>query len=119
MMRLRYLEANIWELFIGFLVAVTALNYFLSPPPGGVQSPEAYWEILYGVGAAMIFLGLLTISLRIEVAGLSLFAGGATVNALRDVQLSGLDAWVQILILSVFAAAAVVRAYTILRLIRQ
>ncbi len=91
-----------------------AVNLALRPrtiPQHALLSPFDYMSVtIYGIGGLLIIIGLAAAHSDIEAAGCLLFAGGALIAATAWVALVGWAAWNQILVLMVFAGAAVQRA---------
>jgi hypothetical protein len=94
-----------------------AANLVLRPnasPVHSLLSPFDYMAAgIYGVGGALIVTGIASARSDVEAAGCIAFAGGALISATAWAALVGWSAWNQVLILLIFASAAMQRAYHI------
>jgi hypothetical protein len=114
-----YIQANVFELFTAVLAVVASLNYYWQPQNlsdssiGHVQFPDLLWNTLYGVGAILVAAGLVRLSIRVEAAGLSIFAAAVAINALAVYHYRGTSAAATIAIFVAFFLASLVRLHTI------
>jgi len=99
---------------IGLTGINSALNLALRPgtvPQHALLSPFDYMSVsIYGVGGALMIAGIAAARSDVEASGCLLFAGGALVAATAWAALVGWSAWNQVLVLTIFAAAALQRA---------
>lgn len=122
--RQAHLEANVFELFVALLALVSAVSYFVDPHTASglavshVDFPDAVWAAMYGGGSALVVAGLVLMRGQIEAAGLVLFAGAITIQAIAVAQIGGWSAYVGILILSSFALASLTRVLVIAHAVR-
>lgn len=123
--RRNYLLGNAFELWIAIAAVIGALTYFIDRDALQASSigQEAgalavAWNISYLIGAAGILAGLVKPDLRIESAGLSLFAAAVPVHALTILLSRGASGLPVTLIYIGLAVAAAMRAYLIHAVVR-
>lgn len=109
----RRLKAVPFASVIGLLGINSALTFFSNPilsPLHDVASPWDYlWALQYGIGGAMMVLGIAGGWDRVEASGCVAFAGGAIINAFVLLSIFGLDRWNSVATLVLFAIAAGIR----------
>lgn len=77
-----------------------------------LASPLDYvWGAMYGTGGLLILAGMGTRRANLEAAGSVLFGGAATIAAISTAIVRGITWWNSVVLLLIFAAMAVIRAY--------
>lgn len=112
-----------FELLIALAAIVTAVSYFANPAlladaaVGDQAGPLAIaWSALYGAAGVAIFYGLIRPALRFELAGLSLLAAAALVNAVAIYVLRGPSGLGSILTYLALVPACGMRGFLVWRL---
>lgn len=89
--------ANSFELFVALLSINAGIAFLLSPDDlehaavGQLLHPWDFaWNVLYVVGGLLIVVGLMRRSVRVEVAGLWLFASAVAIADLAVIAVAGL-----------------------------
>lgn len=124
--RFKRLAANSWEAWVAALAIETAIAFLFNPEAladsaiGQTLHPWDYaWTIGYGLAGVFMLFGLLApankqaVGARVELAGLTLFTMGASIQVLAAVALAGLSASVSIGVLLGAIAAAVGRMWAL------
>jgi hypothetical protein len=97
----------------------SAVSLFTQPqrvPAHALLSPYDYvWAVLYGAGGVLMLAGLAGRRANLETAGCVAFAGGSAISALAWALVGRWPAWNTVVILLLFAGAALIRAGHIAR----
>lgn len=92
----------------------SAVTLIVAPGRSPVHQLLAPWDDvaagIYGLGGLLILIGIAFLRADFEAAGCIAFAGGALINAVVWMWIAGWTAWNTILVLLMFAAAALIRA---------
>lgn len=120
--RAEYLLANIFEACIGVAAAVGSVGYFfdkgslLEASIGeGLKGFATTWSLLYFLAGLTITVGLLRMSLRIELAGLCLFFPAALLEAVTILLFAGGKGWAPGTLFAGLALATLLRAIVVWR----
>jgi hypothetical protein len=119
----RRIRRRLTDVPFATVVAALGINngvtYVLHPgrqPAHQLLPPlDVLWVCLYAAGGLLILAGVTTARANVEAGGCVAYAGGAAVSALANAVVLGFAAWNTVLILAVFAAAALVRAWHLAR----
>jgi hypothetical protein len=100
---------------IGLIGINSGVNVLVRPeisPVHALLNPFDYMAaLIYGIGGALIITGIAFARADVEASGCIAFAGGALIAATAWGALIGWGAWNQVLILIIFAGAAMQRAH--------
>lgn len=123
--RRSYLVANAFEAMLSLSAVVAGVGYFASPEVldessvGVVLGYAALaWSALYLVGGLLTVVGLFRPSIRLEVAGLIMVAGGILASATAIVALRGWTGAPTAVFYIGWAVAAAIRVWLVLRIAR-
>ncbi len=108
-----------YAVVLGLLAVNSALNLYIHPdrqPAHLLLAPWDYlWSGLYGIGGAMIVIGIGMARHNVEASGTVAFAGGAVVSALVNAITLGWSGWNTVALLTLFAVASLIRTYHLAR----
>jgi hypothetical protein len=124
--RRSYIRSNAFEAFVAFAAMMAGIAFLLIPD--AIESStvarnagalSAIWGWLYGAGGLVVLVGLLVLSVRIEITGLFLLAAAAAIDGIALLLFQwpvGIRAG---LLYLAFVAAAATRAHLAVRLGRS
>jgi hypothetical protein len=99
---------------LAFIGLNSGVNLILNPGRSPVHQLLRPWDVitagLYALGGLLILIGIAFRRSDIEASGCVVFGGGALINAVVWTWIVGWSAWNTIMILLVFAGAALTRA---------
>jgi|SRR5882672_332493 len=112
-----YIAQNVFAFWLGIASILGAFLFLASPataehaPVGHLyQIVEYGWVFLYLAGGVMTAYGIMRISIRSELAGMSLFIGAFTISGFANMFARGLSGVPNGLILLSLSAACATRA---------
>lgn len=113
------LSANAFELFVCLLALVAAISFFINPDTyddtavGQFLHPYDFvWNMMYGLGALLVVVGLVRLKPQIEVAGLCLFTSAVSINFVATLTVYGTVSFLSAAPIYLgFAMASLIRAH--------
>lgn len=112
--------ANSFELFVALLSINAGIAFLLSPDDlehaavGQLLHPWDFaWNVLYIVGGVLIVLGLTRARVRVELAGLWLFASALAIADMAVVAAAGVMAAAAVAVYTAALLACVTRIWTL------
>jgi hypothetical protein len=122
--RSSYLLANAFEVWVAVAAITSSVATFLAPAASKTSISKVgpwdgnVWSVMYFAGAVLMLWGLSKPDPRSEIAGLSLLGCATAMNALAIVAVNGTVGVPSMLTYLGIAAAALCRAWLVLRLMR-